>query len=528
MYVLTGDPKYAQIIYDDMADQFEDKLVKKLGYRGPWELFDLFQELLDGEISESGDKIGGKLAGKIIKLGEKMSIPGGEISNLDVTNNEKMACPEKKGLGINQTEECSLSKYPKEGSWRILDLGCGSGLVGKIFQKYSNSSLSVVREDSGGGGEEVNEGGIKDGEVTNVITNDSNVNHNNISDNNNNNDNTKSSNKDDDNNNNDISNSNNSNNEDEELNQLHILHTAKHTQGACMIGVDVSMRMVEITRRTQCYTACARADLCDALKVFEKCDKVENCYGNDGKNNENNKNHNDISNNNDNNNDINNNDNNQSNSNSNNSNDINRSSNIIKNKNSITTNTTINTEELGSVDSTLLDMIIVADTFIYVGALGSVFVQIKQSLKKHGLFLFSIEDLDSSPMKIDATSDERTVRSDARTNSTFIDNNNNSTNNNNNNNNIIDNTNNNISNEENSSNKVRNNRVISMIDNEIDGAVPGWGGQLLKSARFAHSNSYIETLAEIHGFQILKMKIVVLRTEETIPLYGRLYVLQYV
>ena len=77
-------------------------------------------------------------------------------------------------------------------------------------------------------------------------------------------------------------------------------------------------------------------------------------------------------------------------------------------------------------------------------------------------------------------------------------------------------------------NNVRSNSVINMGDNEIDGAVPGWGGQLLKSARFAHSNSYIETLAEIHGFQILKMKIVILRTEETIPLYGRLYVLQYV
>ena len=67
-----------------------------------------------------------------------------------------------------------------------------------------------------------------------------------------------------------------------------------------------------------------------------------------------------------------------------------------------------------------------------------------------------------------------------------------------------------------------------IADYEIDGAVPGWGGQLLKSARFAHSNSYIQMLADIHGFQILKMKIVVLRTEETIPLYGRLYVLQTV
>ena len=67
---------------------------------------------------------------------------------------------------------------------------------------------------------------------------------------------------------------------------------------------------------------------------------------------------------------------------------------------------------------------------------------------------------------------------------------------------------------------------LKIIDFEPVGAVPGWGGELLKSARFAHSNSYIEILAHIHGFQIVKSKSVILRTEETIPLYGRLYVLE--
>jgi shikimate kinase len=71
-------------------------------------------------------------------------------------------------------------------------------------------------------------------------------------------------------------------------------------------------------------------------------------------------------------------------------------------------------------------------------------------------------------------------------------------------------------------------KEVTIVESEIQGAVPGWGAQLLKSARFAHSNSYIEALCQIHGFQILKMKIVVLRTEETVPLHGRLYVLQTV
>lgn len=301
-----------------------------------------------------------------------------------------------------------------------------------------------------------------------------------------------------------------------------------------MIGVDVSMKMVEITRKTKCYTAVARADLCEALKIFQ-------CFNYDNDNNNNNdnsnKNYNYDDNDTSNNKDSTINDNvimniniNEGNINNNNSIDNcnvkthnidDNNSNNNTNKTSINNSNQINTtnipKELGSTDSTSLDMIIVADTFIYVGTLGAVFVQIKQSLKKNGLFLFSIEDLDSSPMKIDATSDERTVDVNVSTNNKLID---------------INNADENINNivKFDGMNKTEqiDSKDLKITDYEIDGAVPGWGGQLLKSARFAHSNSYIQILAEIHGFQILEMKIVILRTEETIPLYGRLYVLQTV
>jgi predicted TPR repeat methyltransferase len=72
------------------------------------------------------------------------------------------------------------------------------------------------------------------------------------------------------------------------------------------------------------------------------------------------------------------------------------------------------------------------------------------------------------------------------------------------------------------------NEIVLNEDNEPLESVPGWGTQLLTSARFAHSNIYIEKLANIYGFIILNMKIVILRTEDTVPLYGRLYVLQMI
>ena len=467
-----------------MADNFENKLVQKLGYRGPWELFDLLQELLDDEFSQLDDAINRE-----------------NIESLIIESDESIN---------DEIEECSArkSKYPKEGSWRILDLGCGSGLVGKIFRKFSNSLISDLCD----GNNDNNNDNHNDNNNDNNNDSSSDGNDNNNSNNNSNN-----------------SNNNNNNNNNEDLRQLDLLHTARIKKGACMIGVDVSMKMVEITRKTKCYTAVARADLCEALKLFQSSNRDDSDISNSDDNCNNNNNNDNTTNNN--NVEINDNINiNKWNTNNKNSGDNNNNINDYDNKSDHnTSNTHINNsyqmnatntnsfKELGSTDSTLLDMIIVADTFIYVGTLGAVFVQIKQSLKKNGLFLFSIEDLDSSPMKIAATSDERTVNVNVRTDNKVTD--------------INDsqgNINEMIKLDEMNKMKQINCKDFRIADYEIDGAVPGWGGQLLKSARFAHSNSYIQILAEIHGFQILKMKIVILRTEETIPLYGRLYVLQTV
>lgn len=52
----------------------------------------------------------------------------------------------------------------------------------------------------------------------------------------------------------------------------------------------------------------------------------------------------------------------------------------------------------------------------------------------------------------------------------------------------------------------------------------GEGFELLRSARFAHARSYILSLAETHGFEMLSDQEAVLRTERDQPVKGRLYV----
>ena len=61
---------------------------------------------------------------------------------------------------------------------------------------------------------------------------------------------------------------------------------------------------------------------------------------------------------------------------------------------------------------------------------------------------------------------------------------------------------------------------------EIVGAVPGWGAQLLHSARFAHSHTYIKSLADIHGYTIVSRRNETLRLECTQPQPGIFYILQ--
>ena len=71
--------------------------------------------------------------------------------------------------------------------------------------------------------------------------------------------------------------------------------------------------------------------------------------------------------------------------------------------------------------------------------------------------------------------------------------------------------------------------INDSLDNSIDfepiNACPGWGCQLLQTARFAHSKSYIELLAIKFQFKIVKMEEIILRRETSVPIYGVLYLL---
>ena len=495
-----------------MGDHFEGKLVSHLGYKGPWELYTLLDEYLREEAEGCNSEIN---SDNVID-GTNRSINGGSKNSSDGNGSgSRNVCSNSDESNSNMNADNNnkiISKYPPKGSWRILDLGCGSGLVGKIFFDFVN----IINL-----GGEINDfksekSGLEKSDDV-VVCGEENENEKVDS--------TKEINKVEDKANNEI-NENNINNEENKKNKedekvlkeiendkesIRILnHYAKSNQ-SIMIGVDVSIRMVEIASETRCYTVARRVSLEDALSVFmEK--KVENVENNSESNNQINDNtDNDNGNNIDKNDDDNNN------------NNINTNKNDNKTNNNNDSTTTSNNPP--HVPLVPLNLIIAADTFIYIGELGSTFHQIKRALGKDGLFLFSIEDLDRSPMRTISNMNLKkgTGNNDDSDNTNYVSSSNdggaNEKDTKNHENNVND-----IYEDEVKYNSILNNLKISNF--EPVGAVPGWGGELLKSARFAHTNSYIKILSQIHGFKIVKLKSVVLRTEETVPLYGILYVLE--
>jgi len=84
--VSRGQPAYIREVFDALADTFEEKLVNHLDYRIPWQLFEAVRSI----------------------------------------------CP------INETTK---------GDWKVLDLGCGTGLCGRLFQEYTNKGGLMIGVD---------------------------------------------------------------------------------------------------------------------------------------------------------------------------------------------------------------------------------------------------------------------------------------------------------------------------------------------------------------------------------------------
>jgi len=159
------------------------------------------------------------------------------------------------------------------------------------------------------------------------------------------------------------------------------------------------------------------------------------------------------------------------------------------------------------------DLIVAADTLIYIGQLGRLLKYLSSMFRsvtvsgddgytvngKRGLFLFTTEDLDDSPMRLQRESSdydnkylsEMNIESDS----------------------IVH------------DNVVNDNRDDEDED-DIPGAVPGWGAQMLSSARFAHSHHYIIMICRMYKFCIVHYRRVKLRKEEGVELPGNAYLVQ--
>lgn len=305
--VLTGrgesasrtDEAYVRSVFDNMAEVFEVKLTKHLQYDAPWVLQNQLQSYLDAQ---------------------------NQLDSSQTANDSTLS-------------SSSIRHLREKGSWRILDLGCGSGLCAKVFREYFTSPTS----DS----------------VANLVE-------------------------------------------------------ASQSVQSMIIGIDISPKILAIAQSLGFYGGLECCDVLQALRHFHAV---------------------------------------------------------------VTAATGVAQEDRQ------LDMVIAADTFVYLGALGEIFARTRDILRIGGLFAFSTEDLENSPMRMDDISRNDGADGEIATNESEF---------------------------------------------EISGAVPGWGACLLRSARFGHSNRYIEALCHKYHFQVVRHEVRTLRTEETVPLQGNMFLLQRV
>ena len=257
---LTADPDYARQIFDDMAPVFEHKLVQDLGYKCPWTM----REALDGLLAEGLVRVG------VCPKKQPVEEPT-EHSLVD-------------GVGGNCVFDKGNDGDYVSGGCRVIDLGCGSGLCGRVFQTlvFPGSSPPVPT--------------APEAPIS--------------------------------------------------------LQQAVNSPGPCMIGIDVSSRMVELTLRNGGYSFAVKDDLRQALRTCVSVVEAASAMT---------------------------------------SSDVSR--------------------ECSS--GLAMDMIIAADTFLYVGCLGEILYLSHRALAAGGLLMFSTECLDQSPMRrtaatTDAPDPERT------------------------------------------------------------------------------------------------------------------------
>ena len=138
--------------------------------------------------------------------------------------------------------------------------------------------------------------------------------------------------------------------------------------------------------------------------------------------------------------------------------------------------------------TTALDLILSADTFIYVGQLEICFELSARALRAGGLFAFSIELLAES--HVHSTAASATVSSTSS-----------------------------------SSSSLHSSRSGANDDSSGSSVIETVGFKLVQTGRYAHTEQYIEQLAGEHSFAVAVKTAITVRTEGAQPIAGCIYVL---
>eukprot|EP00953_Heterococcus_sp_UTEX-ZZ885_P010689 6237-Heterococcus_DN1.PRE.1 len=140
---VTADPAYVRQVFDRLAPSFEGTLVDHLQYRVPWQLLEAVTSVQPPPAAAAAAAAKAAAVPAVVEPAIAAAVPVAQAENSSSsdTSTDFAAGTGATAAGTT-TADCvdastAADSVTAAAGWRVLDLGCGSGLCGRLFHEYT-------------------------------------------------------------------------------------------------------------------------------------------------------------------------------------------------------------------------------------------------------------------------------------------------------------------------------------------------------------------------------------------------------
>jgi hypothetical protein len=139
---VTADPAYVRQVFDRLAPSFEGTLVDHLQYRVPWQLLEAVTSVQPPPAAAAAAAKAAAVPA-VVEPAIAAAVPVAQAKNSSSsgTSTDSAAGTGATAAGTTTADSVDASTAADSVTaaigWTVLDLGCGSGLCGRLFHEYT-------------------------------------------------------------------------------------------------------------------------------------------------------------------------------------------------------------------------------------------------------------------------------------------------------------------------------------------------------------------------------------------------------